>query len=1006
MTEMRQYVCWTDTAVRAATPRDAAALKSGHFQAVHHPLKVQQRPLGAGSEGPWVEESEIVRVLGGPLRPDGYLLVPIVGGSGTGKSHLVRWVWTRTKDRDNWVRRYLPKNRTSIRSVIEIVIKGLEGPAIDAAREALLSAPAQSESEQILAERLLDELALITSAESPASVSAADREAAQMADKLRRQLPDILRDPVVRRRLTGDGAVIPRLVGLAMRGRSDGDGLDDDAIRVVGDDLPVAFAEIGEASKGAQKLLTQLASIPNLRSAVVDRINEALPSAVKRVFVSDQVDLIEVLREVRRELLASGKELVLFIEDLTVLHGVEREFLDAIVEPARSPEGDLCALRVLFAVTEGHFDGLDTVRTRCDDAYRLDAAYGPDGVGHDEAMSFLGRYLNACRLDPGEVADRWANRRDDAWMPNACDACDHQVHCHETFGWSEEGYGLYPFNPAAVERLVGSLSSRRSDRRFDPREVVRELVNRFLILASTDLRRGDFPSDELVGPFDERSDPLDPVVQSQIKSKRPADFARIVNSMRYWSAQSRVVGDVTLAAFGLDALEASEVSSTPQRRAKVKSSSTRASRRSGGDRDTADETTPASRLRSPWPRIFDELNAWAGKQRDLGAIATNNLKKLVHKSVLQNLDFSALPIMIGPKSDDQRRFNRERHLHIAGSVTDQRRGDPIVVIEQDEDTATALQGLILLAELPDDDYRWADHYRRQAARYLEKWTLSVTAQLEQPPTPAATQAITGLLVCAVVSGACEEASDSHDYLAALFRGTRSAVGAHRSPKWQTVVETANETYGRLRPIVEAHFGMARGAGAARAVRADQILAVIQDFTESWRLESTDVAIDQFMRSVTPAVQGEWEALERLASAAAPLVDIGHSWSEQTECVLELVESAHRSGRLRDRHAAHDLRGLTNSLHENAHRQILRAAELVSTELPFIERLRIVASNLPDTVVTTSEFITRASQAMSGVARDLDERRAAKSVDETLEDVVSDVLVALGRLAEAVAEFEK
>lgn len=1008
MTEMRQYVCWKDEAVTATTPRDAASLAPSHFQAVHHPLKLRQRPLGKQSEGRWVEEIEIVRVLEGPLRSDGYLLVPIVGGSGTGKSHLVRWVWSRTKDHKNWESRYLAKNRTSIRDVVETVIRGLEGTAIEAAREALMSAPAQSENEQILAERLLDELALIISEESHARIDVIDNKAAQMVDKLRRELPDILHDPVVRRRLTANGAVIPRLVGLAMRGRRDGDGLDDDAIRVTEDDLPVTFAEIGEASKGVQKLLTQLGSISDLMSTSVDLINEALPSAVKRVFISGQIDLIEVFREVRRELLSAGKDLVLFIEDLTVLHGVEREFLDAIIEPARTPESaqssdnDLCALRVLFAVTDGHFHGLDTVRTRCDDAYYLDTSYGPEGVDQEEAMSFLGRYLNLCRQDPEEVKNLWANRQKDAWLPNACDACDHQMHCHETFGRSREGYGLYPYNPAAVNRFMMFLSSRR----FDPREIVRELVNRFLIVAKTDLQRGDFPSDELVQPFNEWSDPLDPIVQSELKSKRPVDYARIANSMRYWNEDSTVVGDATLAAFGLDRLGEWEAPQKPRSRSRNKPTSSKSPSRSRHRPTAAGEATLAERLPSPWSRIFEDLRIWAGNQQDLGLNATNRLRKLIRESILQNLDYSALPTNLGADFDDQKRFDHERHIRIIGSVTDQRRGDPIVVVGQDADTATALQGLILLAELPGiNDYPRADNYRRQTAWYMEEWTLSVASRLERPPKSAAFEAITGLLVCAVVSGACEETSDSLDYLASLFGADNLTEQAQRSREWRSLVKKADETYRRLRPVVETHFGEARGIGGVRAVRADQILTVIRDFTKSWPLESSDPATDRFMRSVKSTVEDEWSILERLAGAKS-FVDPNRSWSEQSERVLQLVETAYRSGRLRDHDAMNDLQAIASSLDENAHEVLLEAAELVESEPPFIERLRVIASNLPNVVGSIGRFATRAEQAMRGVAEDLEERRASEAKDGSIEDVTSGVLDGLSRLEEAIEELEK
>ena len=278
------------------------------------------------------------------------------------------------------------------------------------------------------------------------------------------------------------------------------------------------------------------------------------------------------------------------------------------------------------------------------------------------------------------------------------------------------------------------------------------------------------------------------------------------------------------------------------------------------------------------------------------------------------------------------------------------------------------------------------------------------ASLEESTDPSAIQAVIGLLVCAIVSGACEAASDPQDYLSALFGAADSAVGAHRSSKWRAVVETAGDNYRRLRPIVEAHFGEARGTGAARGVRADQLLAVIEDFAESWRLESTDSAIDRFMRAVAPAVESEWETLELLATGSAPLVDPGRSWSEQTERVLGLVEAAHMAGRLPDQDAVRDLRALADSLDEDAHLHLLTATELVASNPPFIERLRVVASGLPDTVATTSRFVARAEQTMSGVAKDLDERRSGMPEDETLEDVSSGVQAAVDRLVGAIGEL--
>ena len=940
-----------------------------------------------------VDEDEIIRVLEGPLRRDGYLLVPIVGGSGTGKSHLVRWVFEHTRDRENWVVRYLPKNRTSIRRVIEIVIDEMQGPAVVSAREALATAPAHTESEQVLAERLLDELALITSEEGQRNPEF-DRHSEQLLEKLRDELPDVLRDPVVRRRLTADDAAIPRLVGLAMRGRRDGDGLDDDAVRVTEGDLPLSFEEIGHVSQRARTLLGHLATIPDLASAAINLINEALPAAVKRVFVSSQVDLIEVFRDVRKALLADNKDLVLFVEDLTVLHGVEREFLDAIVEPATSPDAELCKLRVLFAVTEGHFDDLDTVRTRCDDAYWLDTIYGPEGVDLNEAASFLGRYLNACRLDPTQLESEWSSRTNDNQVSNACDECSFRIDCHEAFGASSEGSGLYPFNLTAIDKLVASLSPDR----FDPRVVVRELVNRFLLISGNDISRGEFPSDDLLGVFDKESDPVENVTVTDLQSKRPGDYKRLVNILRYWSEDRLEVGDTILDAFGIAPFEGVEPKRerTPPKR---KSSSGKNQAKEKPEAPD-DEVSVDDRLQSPWKNLFSELRQWSGNQRDLSATATNRLRKLVHKAVIQNLDFGPLPVNLD-KEFETTRFE-VRDIYVDGSVTDQGNRDrAVITIEQKPSSATALQGLILLSELPDGKYSEESRFRQEAARYLEEWTRAVMSELEKPPPPSVEAEVHGLIVCAAIFGNCEGAKEPADYLKALFAGPNEIDGYQRGQKWQSLVADAEQTYGRLNPKIETYFGEARGTGAARAIRADLLLEIIQEFTTEWELKSSDSAVDRLMRSTRPALDAEWDLLKERIEGAVALLDTDRSWNEQTSRVLDLIEAAHRAGRMSDADAKSELKSLVEQTKDNSHRLLFRGAELMASDLPLGERLGITASQLPSISAAVSRFVALAQQVMDAISSDLDERRSAEARDDDLEDIVEGVLAATTRLSDAV-----
>lgn len=1002
MSEFRNFVCWREDAVLATTPRDAASLGDGHFQAVHHPLRLRRRRLDQREAGRWVTEAEIVRTLQGALRPDGYLFLPIVGGSGTGKSHLVRWVRDQTRNVVGWEPRYLPKNRTGIRQAIEIIIRGLSGPRIDEAREALAEAPAHTESDEVLADRLLDELALLVSHadELPSAVTVTEPRALQMRRKLQRELPDVLRDPVVRRKLAAPGAVIPRLVGLAIRGRQAGDGLDDDATRFLPADLPLTFEEMGDASKGARDLLRQLATISELVDGAVELINDALPLAEKRVAVSSHVDLVEIFRDVRRALFDDGKELVLFIEDLTVLHGVEREFLDAIVEPAQSDDGVMCSLRMIFAVTEGHFDDLDTVRTRCDDAYWLDAPYGEEGVDPEEAVSFLGRYLNSSRLDPTVLEGAWRDRSADHWVPNACTTCPHRDVCHDTFGASDDGYGLYPFNRAAAGRFLEAVSQDR----FDPRDVVRELVNRFLLQGAADMRQNSFPSDNALSSFERRTEPLAPLLAAEIQARRPIDHERLVNTLRYWSAPgaSTSVRQEALVAFGLD-VEADELTALQHVAPTTSPPSPTTSPADGGAPSPTRQTIDA-RLRTTWRSHFAELAHW-GTGRDLSAAATRELRNLIHKTVVANLEVGATPVHLGQEFS-ARRFKAETHIGLVGTVTQQNLDAAVIVIERNETNAAALQGLILEAELDTSGFPEAAIYRRRVADMVDEWTSTVANRLLGQNSPAIVAAVEALVVATSVIHGSLKSRSANDYLGAMFLVPDLAEPPHsRSARWMAIRGQAQNLIPKLRTAVEAEFGESRGVrGNVRALQVDRLLPIVENFVAGWSFDSGDAAYSAFMRAVPVAVEEEWSELERHVRSAKDLVDRDRPWSEQTGKVLAVLRTAHSAGRLRDHSAIDDLTQLAAVRPDTVLRSLFEAHDYLREDRPMHERLAMVASSIPDDAAVVSRFAVRAASALDGIERDLTERQAAAGGATDTEAAVARVLEATARFVDATKEI--
>src|SRR5262249_32674379 len=134
----------------------------------------------------------------------------------------------------------------------------------------------------------------------------------------------------------------------------------------------------------------------NRRSDVATVLNAALDDA-KRQVLGLETSISELFDEVRRQLLAEGKELGLLIEDFAVLSGLQKELLQVVIrEGFRDGRQVYCTLRTALAYTEGAASFLfdDTYRSRAKAEWLVPETGASSDKDLDRVVRLVAAYLN------------------------------------------------------------------------------------------------------------------------------------------------------------------------------------------------------------------------------------------------------------------------------------------------------------------------------------------------------------------------------------------------------------------------------------------------------------------------------------------------------------------------------------------------------------------------------------------------------------------------------------
>ncbi|MCH9729248.1 MAG: ATP-binding protein [Actinomycetia bacterium] len=898
-------VCWSHEKAIATISTEAVTPSPAVFFATHVPLRIRRRhPDLSDSDGAdKVTENDVHNDFLTRSSPVGVLLMPVIGESGTGKSHLVRWIAERTKSDERRTVVYVPKARTSLRALIRILLErdDVDSPELTRLREKV-DEFAATVDEEVLQRQLIGALADVVAQAEP---SDSDRRALVGPDKLAL----MLRDVNVQSHLMRAGSLIPRLATSLLSDRADGE--DDRPTEFQVSDLP-EITVIEDSARQVRNILRVMSGRPSLQTAAAELLTEALSPAVQAVFGMGQGQLQEAMLNIRKEYLRQGKEIVLLIEDFAVIQGVQRDLLDALIEPAfREGKQELAPVRTLMAVTTGYYKRLaETVRTRVEAAtpyvYDLDVSFDTSEQGRADTIEFVGRYLNAARLGTAELIESRVAEGEP--VPNKCVQCKFRRPCHAAFGASEHGFGIFPLNWSALRRAIHARPAPGNNpEAFNARTVIGQVV--IPVLEEADrIADGEFPDQQFKKSFPlvdvERA--LRPEVEVAINERDTKDFERRTVLLEYWGdAPDHLVNlDPTIhATFQLPELDLDGEPYIPR---------DDDGNQKGGTKDGQGRGGTGSMVPASLTQAFGEVDDWAAGRNPLSQNISGKIRRIVAQAVLNRVQWN-YPLSSEPDVGLKRRAWPVNSTRVSIESADAEglpgTKDAPIKFTRSAENSVFFKGL-LSADAGVAGANAANKSMRRLAQIAEKYAPTAQAEVVRTRNSDDDTLVawfTASLLGAVLCGRAWPGMTDDELVAAVFD---DGINWHlrdlsfRSESWLKYYGGHREARPGMANELRRLVGVQRGtSGDPRMIDAARVVPLVREAAKAWRWQPPSPMPAKLQDAVAPSglaqisrlVQAQVGDLRGVNDTLARLLPEGTTLSETLDAVDSAFEHAQGAG---------------------------------------------------------------------------------------------------------------
>ncbi len=824
VTVLKPYTCWEPRFIDQVMNPDALQVANHQFLATHHPMTMYREIATSvnGAHGVKFTEQEFLEQF---MKPEDYIFIAVLGDSGAGKSHLIRWLSAQIPKTSNRRVLLIPKF-TSLKEIISRILDGMEGEVFDKYRINLNEAVTNL-SPDLARRRLADTIGQLIGPDGPHQM----RGLTEHEETFIEELHHLFYDPEYRMNvLLKDGGVLHQLTDHIL-------GVEDrlatrreDRRIFTKADLPVDIRNFKGASASAMAAYKILID-PEFHEAAIAWINKNLDAAIALMLSFKGTDLVNLLNNVREELAKQNTELVLLIEDFAVMQGIDYDLLDAmLVRPNQlDAQGQwsksLCSLRVALACTSGYFDKLpDTVRTRIEFRVNVNVETADS---EEEMTNFVSLYLNAVRVADSDLKD-WYDARVSGdinlEVPSGCDGCALRESCHSGFG-ELNGRGLYPFTRTSIQVMYRRLTEGKISK-FNPRLLIDRVVRHTLSAYGNQIELGNFPPAALLEYFGGRQNKrLSGIQMRELDLKDPIHKARRETLLELWGADDRIT-DLHPAIH--EAFQLPPLSDEPPAN------------------DFIPEPVPSKhpeeeekRREALPPGVqanIEALQKWSNGGKLLQDVA-QTLRDAVYDLLFDYMPFDDEFLL---RSALRGNLWKAGNINFVNQYTVKRQMTINLELPLPEhslnDTAIALQAIVWFGHFGAWDAKGfpdSHAYFLVLARLAGDWSRHVIKQLKQLPQrdgnawdPVASGA-EALAAAAVLRGEPVKSLSGAELLNALFRRSK-AVPKHRVTEWNKLQEKITGKFEDLRKTVIQRIPATKGSSTSiKVIDAVQIVRIVE-----------------------------------------------------------------------------------------------------------------------------------------------------------------------------------